>query len=251
MKCNTTVLEPALWPRHGSQWSPTFLISPYRVSAKRLICFLLGGFRGKKTDMKLFFFFFLIFQVHPLEICHSLWPYHSILSIHLSPFSHSFSTFFLSLWQTNELLTHLLTMVNQDKTTINVQLWLWGNSVWRQQGQQGNGWGLWRELGGGKWSSISFWWIGTDMGKLYPLFIWLCFPYASIILKTTSVGRGVRKIQVFPPLNNTPAVLAWFMQHKGHGEGGEILAFMCPSQTLHCHRWSAAAHPSCHVRRRV
>lgn len=78
-----------------------------------------------------------------------------------------------------------------------------------------------RQGGGWKSSSISSWWIGTDTGKLYTLFIWPCFPYARIILKTTSVGRGVRRKGSFLPLNNTRAVRADLCSTKVSARGEE------------------------------
>lgn len=91
-------------------------------------------------------------------------------------------------------------------------------------------WG-WSSAGGWKSSSISFWRIGTDTGKLYMLFIWPCFLYACIILKTTSVGRGVRRKGSFLP-STIQSCLGWFMQHKGLSEGRETHTFMCHSLTL-------------------
>lgn len=48
----------------------------------------------------------------------------------------------------------------------------------------------------------------VQTGKLYTLFIWPCFPYAHIILKTTSVRERIQKKGLFPSLNNTRAVRA-------------------------------------------
>lgn len=114
--------------------------------------------------------------------------------------------------------------------------------------------GKWEGIGGGeavrggcwKLSPIFFfWWIGTDTGETLHSVYLTMLSVCAYHVKNHKCRERSQKKGLFPFPQQYPSCSGWFMTHKGERNTHFYVSF---TNTLsHCHRWSAATHPSCHI----